>query len=790
MRNWSFLLPLVDFWVALPHRIAAALRNQSSSSFVVSRALFALFASACLTPPPLGAGDAANTANATADTRATSSVPAVPYRWQNVVIRGGGFVTGLVYSRVKQGVLYARTDIGGAYRYDPANRGWIPLTDFISRKDGGYLGIESIAADPVDANRVYMAVGMYTQSWAGPGAFMRSDNRGDTWKVVPTPFLKMGGNELGRGNGERLAVDPHHPQRLLFGSRRNGLWQSTDQADTWTQVESFPQKTDETGLGIPFVVFDRNSGKAGKATPVIYAGVTRKEDNLYRSVDGGATWQLLPSQPRGFLPARMAIDRDGMVYVAYGDDPGPYAVKDGALYRFDPKQGSWTDIAPIRPTETDRFGWGAITVDPQRAGTLLATTIDRWSAGAEVFRSLDSGKTWKPVMAKAQLDSGNTPHVYHGRTKLDPPQWASDIEIDPFDSNRAMEVEGGGVWLTEDLTNVDLDKPTRWTYHNKNLEETAIRGLISPPEGAPLLSVMGDLCGFRHDSLDESPKNGKFSNPMCASGDALDFAGKKPAVMARVGTYPWDDSKGPRGAMSSDGGVSWTAFRSEPPGSAGSGAVAVSADGKTILWAPKEGKASCSADGGVTWVAADGLPDAAKLPDWAPSNLRVAADRVNPKKLYAFDALSGIAYVSTDAGAHFTVGSRGLPALPDYNLSAAGITSVLGIEGDVWLTSGKELVHSTDSGRDYKLVGSVEESYSLGFGKAAPGQRYPAMYLLGKVQGFTAFYRSDDGGEHFVRINDDAHQYGGANLVIGDPRVYGRVYIAAGGRGIVYGEPK
>ena len=57
-----------------------------------------------------------------------------------------------------------------------------------------------------------------------------------------------------------------------------------------------------------------------------------------------------------------------------------------------------------------------------------------------------------------------------------------------------MEIEGGGVWLTEDLTNVDSDKPTHWSYHTKNLEETAVRELISPPEGAPLLSIMG-LCG-------------------------------------------------------------------------------------------------------------------------------------------------------------------------------------------------------------------------------------------------------------------------------------------------------
>ena len=39
-----------------------------------------------------------------------------------------------------------------------------------------------------------------------------------------------------------------------------------------------------------------------------------------------------------------------------------------------------------------------------------------------------------------------------------------------------------------------------------------------------------------------------------------------------------------------------------------------------------------------------------------------------------------------------------------------------------------------------------------------------------------------------MRINDDQHQYGYISHVTGDPRIYGRVYFATGGRGIVYGD--
>jgi hypothetical protein len=367
----------------------------------------------------------------------------------------------------------------------------------------------------------------------------------------------------------------------------------------------------------------------------------------------------------------------------------------------------------------------------------------------------------------------------------------ADIDIDPFAPNHAAVVEGGGVWITEDLTQADQGAPTRWTYRTKNLEETAARALISPPEGAPLLSILADLCGFRHDSLHESPKHGNFQNPTCASGDAIDFAGQKPAFIARVGNHPWGDNsqKVARGAVSTDGGLTWTPFRSEPAGSNGSGSVAVSADGATIVWAARDARVSRSIDRGATWSASAGLPPPSKVADWAPVSTRLAADRVDPKKFYALDLLSGKAHVSEDGGASFELTTATLTALPDYNLIVGSIQTVLGLEGHVWVTGGKELFRSADAGRSYSAVPNVDEAYAVGFGHPAPGQQHPAVYLSGKVRGVSGLFRSDDGGARFARINDDAHQFGGPNIIIGDPRVYGRVYIAGGGRGILYGEP-
>lgn len=63
-------------------------------------------------------------------------------------------------------------------------------------------GIDAIATDPVDTERLYLAVGMYTNEWdPNPGSILRSTDMGNTWQETVLPF-KVGGNMPGRGVGE------------------------------------------------------------------------------------------------------------------------------------------------------------------------------------------------------------------------------------------------------------------------------------------------------------------------------------------------------------------------------------------------------------------------------------------------------------------------------------------------------------------------------------------------------------------------------------------------------------
>jgi hypothetical protein len=82
-------------------------------------------------------------------------------------------------------VMYVRTDIGGAYGYDPFSNKWTPLNDIFSATDWNLMGTESIAVDPVQPWRVYLAQGRYTQR-SGASIFRDSALRFAVTRRSPT----------------------------------------------------------------------------------------------------------------------------------------------------------------------------------------------------------------------------------------------------------------------------------------------------------------------------------------------------------------------------------------------------------------------------------------------------------------------------------------------------------------------------------------------------------------------------------------------------------------------------
>ncbi|WP_125775290.1 cellulose binding domain-containing protein [Antribacter gilvus] len=750
-----------------------------------------------------GLGVAAAVA-ATPSATSTATAATTDYEWGNVEIVGGGFVPGLVYSQGESGLVYARTDVGGAYRLDPATQRWVPLLDHVGWGDWGHSGVLSIAADPVNTNKVYAAVGSYTNSWdPNNGAILRSSDRGETWQKTGLPF-KVGGNMPGRGMGERLMVDPNDNRVVYFGTEGgNGLWRSTDSGVTWSKVASFPNPgnyvqdpADPNGYltsnqGVVWVVFDPRTGSAGSRTQTIYVGVADKENNVYRSTNGGATWQRVPGQPTGFIPHKAVLDDEGgQLYVATSDTGGPYDGGKGDVWRLDTATGVWTQISPVPSSSSDAyFGYSGLTIDRQDPDTLMVVSQISWFPDIQVFRSTDRGATWTQIWDWAgypsrtlrySLDTAGSPWLDFGK-QATPPEtspklgWMTEaFEIDPFNSNKFMYGTGATIYGGSNLTAWDTGGTVNISVKAQGLEETAVQDLAAPPGAVDLVSGMYDIGGFVHDDINTVPSKYHYSQPYHGGVLSVDFAELAPATMVRAGNGGDTDSH--LGVSTSNGGSWWAA--QQPAGVTGAGTVAVNADGSRILWSPEGAGVHVSTTLGSSWTASTGVPAGAK----------VEADRQDPQTFYAFH--QGTFYRSTNGGASFTASSAaGLPASGPVKFAA-----VPGRAGDVWLAGGETdgtygMWRSTDRGATFTKFAAVQEGDVVGFGKAAPGRTYPAVYTSSKIGGVRGIFRSDDAGATWVRINDDEHQFAWTgNAITGDPDVYGRVYLGTNGRGIVVGD--
>jgi photosystem II stability/assembly factor-like uncharacterized protein len=727
-----------------------------------------------------------------------------PYQWKSVQIVGGGFVDGIVFHPTEKNLRYARTDIGGAYRWDESSHKWLPLLDWVPYKDTNLMGVESIAVDPADPNRLYLACGMYTNATSPNAAILRSDDRGATFQRADMPF-KMGGNEDGRGNGERLAVDPNDGRVIYFGSRLAGLWRSEDRGVRWSKVASFPdvrempatRPTTQTARppryfgfaprssGIVFILFDPRSGGSGKRSSIIYAGVSlMNRPSIFRSSDGGDTWQAVAGEPTSLRPSHGAWASDGVIYFSYGNAPGPSRMTDGAIWKFDTNASVWTDITPEKPNAKagQVFGYGGVSVDASNPEVAIASTFNHPN-GEEVFRTTDGGETWKPVFrAGGTYDYSIAPYVH--RTPI---HWLLDIQIDPCDPNHAVFTTGYGGWETFDLTDMDAGKPTHWSVMSKGIEEIVALQLISPPTGAHLISAIGDYGGFTHWDLDSPPPEGSSEPPRFGNTTGIAFAAKNPEVIVRVGIL----AGGPRVSginlgYSLDGGETWQPSKTAPAPGSRQGSICVNADGSRWIWTPQRGNPWVTSDRGTTWSRCANLS----------ANMRTVADPVDPMKFYALDLFNGQLFTSTDGGATFQPKPLklpgGLPSPGDRGDDRGGqdqIYAAPGRTGDLWLATLEGLYHSTDSGETFGKIDGPSQLRAFGFGKGAPNGEYPALYLIATIANQPGIYRSDDGGSHWVRINDDQHQYGLLLQVTGDPRVFGRVYVGTHGRGILCGDP-
>jgi hypothetical protein len=723
---------------------------------------------------PLSAGAAATGAG-TVDTPG-------PYDWKSVPYGGGGFVSGFAFHQREKGLLYARTDVGGAYRFDPGSNSWIPLLDHLSRADGDLMGVLSLALDPNDTNRVYAACGLYTGDWARGAALLVSDDRGAHWDIRELG-IKLGGNEGGRGTGERLQVDPHQGDILFLGTTRDGLMRSTNRGANFSKLAFAPRY-------VSLVLIDAASAAPGTGCRTIFVG-SHDQPGLYVSHDGGAKFEREPGTPEQ-VPQHAVFDHDRTLYVTFARGDSQYATNPGnastgGVWKRD-RSGKWTEITPMKPGDGNPpFGYSGLDVDRRVPGRLVVSTIERWGMGDDIYMSNDGGSTWAPLGNQSRHDAKAYPwlaNFLRGQDRMG--HWISDVKIDPYDSERVIYGTGYGAWTTSNLGAVQKGAVLHWEFMVGNLEQATALEIRSPSGGAILLGAMGSVGGSAWDNLAATPRAAMFS-PTSENNRSVDFAQAAPGILART-----SDECATGGYVSTDGSVTWRPFGPAPrrAGSNGrygpAGDIAVSTQGSFLVWAPEKQPALWSGDRGRTWAECKGWPETRDVA------LKPVADRTVDGVFYVHDRPNGVIFVSVDGGRSFSPNVEGLPKLQGWQ--SAQLVCAPGLVRDLWLALPDVLAHIPGADKPMKVIRTVVEPWLVAVGKAADEAAYHSLYVWGKVKVGSkvseGLFRSDDVGTTFIRIDDDRHRYGMLMSLAADPLEHGTVYLAPHGRGIVYGKPR
>lgn len=520
----------------------------------------------------------------------------------------------------------------------------------------------------------------------------------------------------------------------------------------------------------------------------------------------------------------------------YGCDLGK--CYDGTVYRFElDKDGEVIealDVTPenirkvdLRNTDGRRLGVGmsGICADNTHEGTLICSTICSSPNTDTIYRTTDYGLTWKPIMrgleiGKMDFNVSYEKPEYNGGISL--VHWMSDLKINPFKSNMALFNTGAGIFMTKDLAKADEGKDVTWACCNKGVEETVHLNIYCPPSGeVKLIDIIGDYGGFVFKDLERPAENtfANKNNDRWITAMNADYPDSNPNIIVTAPRGNWTGKTKGGIIVSLDQGDTWEQLN-DPIGiskdidkvieeikmpNVTAGWTSISADGKTILWEIGDPLYSSrivfTNDMGRSWEKSKVFDLKGSLISEKEIPLKVMADRVNPALFYGFGSNmneNGF-YVSCDKGRSFyevnppenfpKINLAGIDSRQEYEIRAESYK-----EGVIWIALNEnglwkityDTVNNCFSGKRVSNAGDYIKR--IGLGKGEEGSSIKTLYTSGTINGEYGFYRSHDEGATWIRINDDKHQYGDIRSISGDLRVFGRVYVATGTRGIVYGD--
>jgi len=702
------------------------------------------------------------------------------YSWHQLLIGGGGFVTGVAIHPSTPNLIYARTDTSGAYKWNANTGTWSELllasnVPSPAIDEPNEYAVESVAVSAKNNQVVYVAIGTDSN-----GRILKSTNQGQTWTDSGQRWY-INGNGDYREGGERIAVDPNNDSIVYFGSRTQGLWVSTNAGSSWSQVSTsaipLGSNSSGTAAGVSFVAFDPTGGTVNGITQRIYVGVAG--NGIYETGNGGSAWSQILAVSS--IPYAGKVSSDEMLWVsltAYESN--------GGLQTYNPSTQTWANVSPANAGD-----W-SFAIDPFNAQHIVAGH-DGITSG-QLYQTTNEGTDWTPM--QLTLSSSNIPWV----TTTDEYEYLSSAEMQ-FDTtvqNRLWFPEGLAIWQAND----DSGSSITFTNVSAGIENTIPTDVIAP-NGVAVTGIF-DREGFYHGSLSSYPTKTHIdtvssSSPQLWGGTSLDYSGGTPSFQVLAEVQNNSGSAPGRGGYSADGGNTWTLFGGTPPVGTG-GNIAVSAtDTTNVVWLPSTNNFGAgnipyySTDRGSTWNATGGVSSTNThwFYYWG-SKKALDSDKVIGGKFYlvTFDN-GGTFYVSTNGGATFQQAPYAPACSQSNNCHYDGqLRAVPGVANNVWSTNPTGgLYYTTNAGQTpWTQVSGVQECDAIGFGEAAPGASYPTVFIAGTVSGTHGVFSSTNQGASWQLLSAAPLDiYNQVLTINGDMTQYGRVYLGFNGNGFAYG---
>jgi photosystem II stability/assembly factor-like uncharacterized protein len=362
-------------------------------------------------------------------------------QWRMIGPFRGGRTVGAAGIADQPNVFYIGVNNGGVWKTDDYGLTWRPIFD-----DQPTGSIGTVAVAPSDPNIVYVGSGEGLQRpdlSTGDGMY-KSTDAGKTWR------------HLGLRDGQQIPailVDPRNPNRVFVAvlghpygpNEERGVYRSTDGGQTWQKVL---YKDEHTGA-IDLAFDPRNPQTVyavlwqARQGPWENGAFSGPNSGLFKSTDGGSTW----TQLTGGLPTfAQGLGRIG-IGVAPSDPARMYALVEAreapGLYRSDDAGTSWRRVNQEQRIYGRGSDFACVRVDPKNRDVVYV-------ANTSTYRSTDGGQTFTAIKGAPGGDDYHTIWINPANP---------DIILLAADQGATITVNGGRSWSSW------YNQPTAQFYH-------------------------------------------------------------------------------------------------------------------------------------------------------------------------------------------------------------------------------------------------------------------------------------------------------------------------------------